>query len=137
MTTLRLRPSRCERRTVLGLHGLAALAVALSAVPVLLALLLWIALASSACAYWRAGSGGGRVVALGLAADHCVVHYAHGTLRAEAPRALFVSEWLLVLRIGRGDRQRPLLLMLWPGSLSGRDGWRLRRYLRGYPLTLG
>lgn len=137
MTQLRLRPSRCERLTVLGLHGLAALAVALSAVPVLLALLLWLALAGSASACWRAGSGGDRVAALGLAADHCVVHYAHGTLRAEVPRPLFISEWLLVLRIGCGDRQRPLLLMLWPGSLCGRDGWRLRRYLRGYPLTSG
>ncbi len=137
MATLRLRPSRFERLAVPGLHGLAALAVALSAVPALLALPLWAALACSARAQLRAGAGAERVVALGLAADHCLVHYADRTVRAEPPRPLFISEWLLVVRIRRGDRQRPLLLMLWPGSLSGCDGWRLRRYLRGYPLSPG
>ena len=135
MTTLVLRPSPWERPAVAGLHALALLAIALSAAPPAALALLLAALAWSAAWHWRSYTGLAGVWALDLAPDYCRVHRAGTSHRAAPPRGVFVSAWLMVLRIEFGEGGRPLLLMLWPGCLSRRDDWRLRRYLRAYPHT--
>jgi len=137
MMTLTLQPSRCEQLGVALLHGLAAVAVLLSAVPPPLILMLWLALGYSGLRHWRVIAAPARIRTLVLGAEHSRVCGAGWSRRAAPPRGTFVSAWLVVLHFEFEAGGRPLRLLLWWDCLSRHDSWQLRRYLRGYPVPPG